>query len=129
MTATMTNLVDWILDEQEHLWSDLEREIRVAYNGQWSMGASNAACRIISAARLVGSAPYGAVSWALLAGGVYEAVLRAGGLIPELPDEARWRYLEKLMVDYGDRASLRERYAGTIAAIESPREMALLGNP
>lgn len=109
-------------DEQTHLWEELEQAIRRAINGAWSMAASNIARRIVRAARLVGPTPHGAASWSLVAGGVYEAVLRAGGIEPDIPDEQEWQRLDSLMAQYGTRATERPRFAVTVATISTDRE-------
>lgn len=117
-----TELVEFVRDEQIHLWQDLAKAIGDAVDGTWSIAASNAARRIIRSARLVGPSPHGELSWSLVAGGVYEAVLRAGGIEPALPDEAEWQRLDDLMAKYGTRATERPRFAATVARINTDRE-------
>lgn len=116
----------FVRDEQVHLWTDLDEAIRSAINGVWSMRAANVACRIVVAARLVGPTPNGEAPWTLVAGGVYEAVLNAGGVTPDLPpDEAEWQRLDALMADHGGtRETIRPMMAATVEAIRSPRETA-----
>lgn len=114
--------VDWVRAEQSALWTDLAAAIRSAVNGVWSMRAGDVTKRIVQAARLVGPTPYEEVEWSLLAGGVYEAVLAAGGVAATLPDEAEWQRLDALMAGHGARATLRATMAGTVAAVDSERE-------
>lgn len=122
MTAHVAQAVEWIRDEQVNLWSDLEIAIRTSRNRTWSISASWFATRIVGAARLVGPTPFEDVPWVLLAGGVYEALLTAGQLTPDLPGEDLWREMEQRMAEQGTRAELRPRFAGTLAAIADPRE-------
>ena len=76
----------------------------------------------MNAARLVGPTPPERIPWPLLAGGVYQAILDAGALTAELPDEAEWHRLERLMARGGSRESHQTRYAATIASINTDRE-------
>jgi hypothetical protein len=112
----------WVRVEQELLWDDLRDAIDGAINRVWSIRAANIARRIVEAARLVGPTPHDGVPWPILAGGVYETILRAGELSPELPDEAEWRRLDELMQRYGTRATLRPQFAATVAEINTDRE-------
>lgn len=118
----MTDLVDWVRKEQDILWDDLGNAIRAAMNGTWSIQAANIARRIVAAARLVGPTPFDRVPWSLLAGGVYAAVLNAGGQVTELPDDAEWDRLDQLMGHHITRAAARRTYAATVAAINTDRE-------
>ncbi|PZG12956.1 hypothetical protein C1I95_24755 [Micromonospora craterilacus] len=119
----MTDIADWVREEQDLLWSDLNEAINRAIDGTWSQQAAGIARRIVEAARLVGPTEYGEVGWSLLAGGVYEAVLTAGGITPVLPDGQGWRRFDAVMAGSGGtRAALSRRYAGTVAAINTPRE-------
>lgn len=121
----MGTVSEWIAEEQACLWHDLDEAIRQAINGAWSMGAANVAQRIVGAARLVGATPPGEVPWRLAAGGVYEAVLTAGGLTPEMPDDDEWRRLDALMRNHGGpRATIQPQMAATVAAINTERERA-----
>lgn len=115
-------IATWVRDQQEILWDELKDAIGRAVNGAWSIEAANVARRIVEAARLVGPTRYGAVPWSLLAGGVYAAVLEAGGLTAELPDDAEWSRLDRLMSQYGTRAAEASRLASTVDAISSGRE-------
>lgn len=116
-------LEQFVRDEQQALWGDLESALRAAINGAWSIAASAYARRIVRAALLIGPTPYEEISWSLVAGGVYEALLRAGGIEPELPDEAEWGRLEVLMARHdGTRETQQPAYAATVAAINSDRE-------
>lgn len=116
-------LVAWVRDEQVALWGDLNEAIRGAANGAWSIHAANVARRIVEAARLVGPVPHGEIPWSLVAGGVYAAVLTAGGFTPELPDEPEWQRLDALMAEHGTtRATALPEFAATVAAISSDRE-------
>jgi hypothetical protein len=115
-------MTTWVRTEQHILWHDLREAIGGAFHGVWSIRAANIAHRIVEAARLVGPTPYGEVPWPILAGGVYEAVLRAGELSPELPDEAEWLRFDGLMQRYGTRATLRPQFAATVAEINTDRE-------
>lgn len=118
----MTAEEDFIRSEQDALWSDLTAAIWTAIDGAWSIKAANTARRIVAAARLVGPTSSSDVDWAMLAGGVYEAVLRAGGLPVALPDAAEWLRLETLMNRYGTLTEWRDHYARTVATLSSPRE-------
>lgn len=117
---TEPTLDKWITDEQESLWNDLDLAIRDAVNGVWSMSAEDIASRIIGAARIVGPTPTGSVPYSLVSGGVYEAVLLAGGITPPMPDDAEWERLDALMEKHGGGRSVnRPRFAATVEAIRS----------
>ena len=120
-------LATWVRDEQDILWDELRDAIGSAINGAWSIRAGNLALRIIEAARMVGPTRYNAVPWALVAGGVYVAVLDVGGITVELPDQAEQDRLDALMAKYGSRAEHVSRYAASLDAINSDRERAWLG--
>jgi hypothetical protein len=118
---------EWVREEQVRLWGDLDASIRSAANGVWSMGCSDVAARIGSAARIVGPAPWREVPWNLLVGGVYEAVLVAAGVLRDLPTEEEWADMEPRMAPHGGtRESARVRYAATRAAINTAREYAAI---
>lgn len=127
----MSEIEEWVREEQANLWYDLQNNIRAAVNGAWSMGAANSALRIIEAARLVGPTPWGDVPTSLVAGHVYETVLRAGGFDPEVPDEAEWQRIDELQQRttggyYQRREESIREYASTVAAINTDREIAYL---
>lgn len=86
--ASPAKLVAWVREEQVILWTDLETAIGSAIDGAWSIRAGNVARRIVEAARLVGPTPHGEISYRLVAGGVYAAVLNAGGITPDLARRA-----------------------------------------
>lgn len=114
---------------QANDWHRLSDDIDRAISGSWSMGAANTSARIVEAARLVGPTPWGEVPWPLVRGGVYAAVLQAGGLDAEPIDEAEMRRVDELMYKHGltgERAV--ERYAETVAAIRTPRESAWIAS-
>lgn len=116
-------IVDWVRKEQSILWDDLGQAIHSANDGAWSILAAHVARRIIESARLVGPTPHGEIPWSLVAGGVYEAVLTAGGFTPDLPDEQEWQRIDVLMARHGTtRATERPRFAATVAAINTDRE-------
>lgn len=119
--------VAWIEDEQVSLWHDLYQAIDNAINGSWSMAASNVAVRIVGAARLVGPTHPYQVQWPLVQGGVYEAVLTAGGLPlhPILDDVSEMARTDEMMKGC-NRVQNEIRYAGTVAAIQSERETAFI---
>lgn len=119
--------VAWIEDEQRNLWSQLRENIDSALNRTWSMGAANTAVRIVGAARLVGPAHPYELDWGLVQGGVYQAVLTAGGLPlhPILDDVSEMARTDEMMKGC-NRAQNAIRYAGTVAAIQSPRETAYI---
>lgn len=130
-TACIEDLAECLRSEQGHLWDELHDAIDSSIDGAWSMRCGRIAYRIIRAARLVGPTPHDTTPWPLVAGGVYEAVLTAGGLHAALPDEREWQRLDALMVRprSGDharpsRAQFQQRYAATVAVINSPRESA-----
>lgn len=117
------NLIAWVLEEQADLWNELLDATKLALNGGWSIRCGHVARRIVEAARLVGPTAYGRVPWALVAGGVYAAVLTAAEVPHELPHDDEWRRLDELMSRYGTtRAQYQARYAPTVACIRSPRE-------
>lgn len=118
----MTDLAEWVRNEQDILWDDLGEAIRASRNGAWSIQAANLARRIVEAARLVGPTPYGRIPWSLLAGGVYAAIADAGALAVELPDDAEWERLDQLMAHHGTRLAAQAAFAGTVAAINTDRE-------
>ena len=110
--------------EQGVNWDELARALNRTINGTWSIEAANLCSRIVRSARLVGPTPHGEVNWRLVAGGVYEAVLCAGGIPPDLPaDEAEWERAEALMADHmgegADRTRLRKDLASTVVAIKA----------
>ena len=111
----------WVRWEQKLLWYDFDESLRRALDGAWSMPASNLAIRICQAARLVGPTDYSEIPYKLVAGGVYEAVLRAGGVTPRLPaDEVEWQRLDAMMAKYqSTRAVWIPKYAATVARIGS----------
>lgn len=124
------DLATWVRDEQISLWYDLGQAINYAANGKWSMAAANIALRIVSAARLVGPSPVGEVPWSLVAGGVYDAVLSAGNVPHEMPDEAEMQRVDDLMARQGATTQTREQavpaFAGTVAAIKTEAETAYI---
>ncbi len=124
MTATDVDLARaWVIQEQANLWTDLDHAIRHAYNAVWSMGCSNFAIRICSAARIVGPTPWGDVPWRLLAGGVYETLLRVGRVEPDLPADDAWPALDEQMSDHGGRREwLTTALAATRHAIVTDRD-------
>jgi hypothetical protein len=113
---------EWVCQEQHLLWHDLDNAIRRAINGDWSIEAANIARRIAGAARLTQPTRYGDVPWNLVAGGVYEALLRAGGVTPSMPDQGEWARLDILMARHGTRREHQAQLAGTVARIQDPRE-------
>lgn len=115
---------EWIRDEQGHLWFELKEALDDAIDKSWSIRASQIALRIIGAARLVGPNDHGGVPWALVAGGVYEAVLRAGNLRVTLPDEAEWLRLDTMMSKQNNvtAAWYKIRYAATVLHIARDAE-------
>lgn len=123
----MTEAEKWITEEQDSLWSDFDDQLRNAANGVWSMAASNVARRIIGAARLVGPTDPGSIPWRLHAGGVYAAVLTAGGVpVPEFPEE-QWAKWDVTMAGHGgSRAKCTGEMAATVAEIQTERETAWL---
>lgn len=121
--AAVERLTVWVREQQNHLWDDLADAIESAIDRAWSMRAANIARRIVEAARLAAPTPHGEVPYRLVAGGVYEAVLTAGGVTPDLPDEAEWTRLDELMARHRTtRATERPRYAATVAVINTVRE-------
>lgn len=120
------NLSAWVQDEQHILWGDLLAAIQAAQNGVWSIQAANIARRIVEAARLVGPTELEGVPWTLSAGGVYEAVLTAGGMPPiVMPDEQEWERLDVIMTPFsGTRAAAVTAMAATVAVINTDRERA-----
>lgn len=120
----------WAAWEQELLWNDLANDLDHAINGMWSIGAANTSVRIIGVARLIGPTPYESVPWRLLAGGVYPALLAAGGIPHEPPTEEEWKKLEELMCPrHGEpRAVLVPRYRTTVKRIFDDQEIADASN-
>jgi hypothetical protein len=113
----------WIREEQAILWHDMRDALDRAINGAWSMAASNIARRIVQAAKLVGPTDQGAVPYSLAAGGVYAAVLTAGGVPFDVPSEDEWLRYDGMMGKYGTtRESMVPQYAATVAEIQSERE-------
>jgi hypothetical protein len=128
---TDSRLEAWIRDEQASLFYALDVAIRSAINGRWSMQAADAARRIVSAARLVGPVPWGEVPWSHVAGGLYQAVYRTGGINPDFPTEDEMRALEARMLAAGavtTRESATREYAPTIAALSADRERAYIAD-
>lgn len=122
MTATEAELRAFVVDAQADAWDRLDKALRAAINGVWSMGAEGEAQHIVRAARLVGPTPWGQVQWPLVRGGVYEAVLTAGGLPAVVPDEAETAGFDALMEQHvpvvGDAAVAR--YEATVRLLRSP---------
>lgn len=110
-------------EEQASLWYDLDRALRDANNGVWSIEASDVAQRIARIARHVYSTPWDSVPWDLVAGGVFEAVLQAGGVVPILPSPAMIKETEPLMTPHGGTVEQhRARFAATVEKIRTDRE-------
>ena len=116
----------WAAWEQELLWNDLAEDLKRAINSMWSIGAANTSIRIIGVAQVIGPTPYKSVPWSLLAGGVYAALLAAGGVPYELPSDEEWVSLEELMCpEHGQpREVLVPRYRSTVRRIFSDMEIA-----
>lgn len=120
------DLVDWIKEEQASLWHDLYLAQRLAADGVWSIGCSDNARRIVTAARLVGPTPWGDVPWKLVVGGVYDAVLTAGGIpVPER-DETEYDRSVGTMAKAGFGISPLEetQLAAAVRKIQGPHETA-----
>lgn len=116
--APVRAMAAWISGQQLALWSDLDDAIRNAINGIWSIAAGHATRAIISAATLIGAAPYDSVPWTLLAGGIYDAVLTGGNIPHEMPDAEEWARLDELMTQHGGpRTLLSSRFFPTVEAI------------
>ena len=126
MTTTVetsrADLEAFVLEARDHSWHDLRDAIDRAVNGTWSMEASNHARRLVEACRLVGVGDYATAPWSLVIGGVYDAVLEAGGLEVPARDEAEWRQTVEDMAKWGIAEQMVPRYAATVAAIRTPRE-------
>lgn len=75
-----------LLEEQANLWADLDHAVRRAHvdppviPGRWSIECDGLARRIIDIAALVGPVGWEHIQVDLLLQGIYEEVLRAGGL-------------------------------------------------
>lgn len=117
LAARVDTLHTHVIDEQVWLWSDLERELGRAANGVWSIAAEDTARRVVAAARLVGPTPVEGVPWTLTAGGVWAALLAAGGVPHVQPSPGTWEALEGRMVAQGTRAEHGPRWAATCEAI------------
>jgi hypothetical protein len=70
----MSELEDAAREELADLWADLDREIRYAYTGDWSIGCENIKERIHRLTRLVGPTPWEQVQISLLERGVYQRI-------------------------------------------------------
>lgn len=70
----MSQLTKLLKVEQTKLWGDLFWELRMANNGQWSVGAENKIKRILLIAHEVGVTPWGHVQTPLLTSGVYNSI-------------------------------------------------------
>jgi hypothetical protein len=122
-----SRLVEWITGEQEALWSDLVWAINDAANGAWSMACSGLARRILESARLVGPISHERIPGTIVAGGVYGAVLHAGGFDPAIPDDAEWKRIEDLYRRTGgylDHNEEIERFAATRHCIAADPDLA-----
>lgn len=120
----MSDLAQWVRDEQAALWRELDEAIRSAVNGYWSMRAAYVARRIVEAARLVGPTEPDEVLWPLVGGGIYEALLDIGGVTHEPLTPAYLRETEAVMRDHGGtQEGCRLRYAQTVASMTEPREV------
>jgi hypothetical protein len=75
-----TNLDDAARLEQVNLWADLDRAIRSALNGVWSMQCDNLTRRITNLAHFVGATPWDQIDVSLTLAGVYERVLTEAGI-------------------------------------------------
>ena len=118
-------LEEWAASEQEALWNDLDSALRYAFDGHWSIQAEGVTERLIAAMRLMPPTPFSGVPWTLLAGGVYEAVVRKAGAPLVLPTESEWPDLDRVMAQYGGaRADLRERWRRTVETITASRDLA-----
>jgi hypothetical protein len=74
--------------ELAELWTDLEREMRHAWNGKWSMGCENRVRRIVTLSRLVGAIGWGQVPTVLLLNGTWQGIMNDAGLAGERPGPA-----------------------------------------
>jgi len=116
---TVHDLAEWVAEEQATLWHDLDDALRGAINGVWSIEAGGIAGRIISAARLVGPTPTDSLPYRFVAGGVYEAILAAGGIAAPMPDAAEFDRLDAMMEKHGaTRERSTAQLAATVAAIK-----------
>lgn len=106
--------------EQEGLWDDLDDTLNQA-DGRWSIRAETTAYRLVQHIRVVGPTPYGRVPWSLVAGGVYAALLDAAEAAAEMPGDAEWVRLDRLMRSHGTptRTEYQERMAPVVAAIRN----------
>lgn len=105
--------IDLLELEQQHLWNDLNNDVRMAINGVWSIAAESRAWRIVRIARFIGPTDWVDVPLSLLMGGVYQAILKKAGFedFDPTPEE---------LAPYVDRYSGSvERWAPTVAHILS----------
>lgn len=124
--TTKKDLRDFIEAEQECLWTDLDRAIRNAANGVWSMAAAGFAMRAAYAARLVGPCHGGVLPWGLHSGGIIDAVLRVAGIEPPTYSAEQWARWEATMGrDYGTVGENIIRHGATVSAIKNDRQLAL----
>lgn len=114
--AVVSHLARVLADHPEYIE---KLPIDYALNRTWSLHCDGLVYRIINAARLVGPSSLSVVPWRLATGGVYAAVLMAGGVAVSEPSEDEWREWEQqIMVEYGDRETNRARYKDTLDAID-----------
>lgn len=113
----MSNRAEWLKSEQTYLWDDLDKAIRHAVNGAWSIECESTVGRLAGLLRFTGPLDPGDVPWRMLAGGVYEAVL---GLVELDMPPVDWDTYDRLMVAHGGiRAVLLPQYAATVAEIRN----------
>lgn len=111
-------LENYIVRDQELLWSQLADAIDNATNRVWSIACEHIVSRIVENVALIGPIHRDRVPWPMLGGGIYFAVLDALELEMEEVTEDEWLKYEKLMAAYGrNRQALIERYAQTWAQI------------
>lgn len=118
---------------QESAWDQLYVDLDHANNAAWSIASANTARAIVKAARLVGATNPEAVPWPLLAGGVYDKILDVADITHIKVSEEELVETEKVMVRPMNAASVpryeaglarcRERYAGTVAALDNAHEI------
>lgn len=118
----MSNLSEWIREEQVDLWYDFKYAVDFSNNGYWSMQSANFASRIVSAARLVGASSWRQVPTTLMYSGLMEALYQIAGVEYAAPTPEEIAETTALILRTGGslpKTEELERYAMTISRMRS----------
>jgi hypothetical protein len=94
-----------VRDEIANLWNDLDNAIRMAHNGEWSVGCDNYAGRIIRLSRLAGPLSWENVPFTMLLSGTYHRMLADARIGHAEPGEDHLRKMQEWLD--GQRAAVK----------------------